>query len=158
VPFYLRTGKRMEAKLAEIVITFREAPHSLFDGGFFGPRPNRLVIRLQPSEELQLHLWAKAPGDDMTLRRVALDLDFEDAYRKRSLDAYERLLCDIFRGQLTLFMRRDELMAAWRWIDPILNAWNSIDDAPRRYNAGTWGPAAASALLSRDGAAWSEEL
>ncbi len=158
VPFYLRTGKRMESKVAEIVITFREAPHSLFQGPFAGHRPNRLVIRLQPSEELQLHLWAKAPGDDMALRRVVLDLDFADAYRKRSLDAYERLLCDIFRGQLTLFMRRDELMAAWRWVDPILAAWNSIEDEPRQYNAGTWGPAAASALLSRDDAAWSEEL
>ncbi|WP_435103999.1 glucose-6-phosphate dehydrogenase [Arhodomonas sp. AD133] len=157
VPFYLRTGKRLQERLAEIVINFRQVPHSIFDGVYGASQPNRLVIRLQPDEGMKLYIMAKAPGDEMRLRPVSLDLDFAETFKQRQADAYERLLTDVLRGRLTLFMRRDELYAAWEWVEPILEAWENIGDAPKSYTAGTWGPAASSALLSRDGAAWHEE-
>lgn len=157
VPFYLRTGKRMQERVAEVVINFREVPHSIFSDES-PPAPNRLVITLQPTESVQLHLVAKAPGDDMRLRPVTLDLDFRRTFTRRPADAYERLLMDCLRGRLTLFMRRDEVDAAWRWIEPILDAWEQHGDAPKRYTAGTWGPAASSALIGRYGHAWHEEI
>ncbi|MDK2123951.1 glucose-6-phosphate dehydrogenase [Chitinimonas sp. DQS-5] len=157
VPFYLRTGKRMQERLAEIVINFREVPHSIFGRPAGVQTGNRLVIQLQPEESVKMHLLAKEPGDRMKLRPVFLDLDFDDAFKTRRPDAYERLLTDVIRGRLTLFMRRDELDAAWRWVEPILDAWEASEDAPKPYTAGTWGPAASSALLSRDGYCWHEE-
>ncbi|AKU11169.1 glucose-6-phosphate 1-dehydrogenase [Azoarcus sp. CIB] len=157
VPFYLRTGKRMQERLAEIVVNFRDVPHALFPS-LSGERvPNRLVIRLQPDEGLELHLMAKVPGDEMRLRPVALNLDFADTYHGRQWDAYERLLMDVIRGKLTLFMRRDELDAAWRWVEPILDGWEQDSTPPRPYTAGTWGPAASSALVGRDGLAWRQD-
>lgn len=157
VPFYLRTGKRMQERVAEVVINFRAVPHSIF-GDAALPAPNRLVITLQPRESVQLHLMSKAPGDDMRLRPVTLDLDFQRTFTRRPADAYERLLMDCLRGRLTLFMRRDEVDAAWRWIEPILEAWEQHGTAPKRYTAGTWGPAASSALIGRGGHAWHEEI
>jgi glucose-6-phosphate 1-dehydrogenase len=157
VPFYLRTGKRMQERLAEVVVNFRDVPHALFPSVSGERVPNRLVIRLQPDEGLQLHLMAKVPGDEMRLRPVALNLDFAETYHGRQWDAYERLLMDVIRGKLTLFMRRDELDAAWRWIEPILEAWEQDPSPPRPYTAGTWGPAASSALVSRDGLEWRQD-
>ncbi|MBV8468105.1 MAG: glucose-6-phosphate dehydrogenase [Burkholderiales bacterium] len=157
VPFYLRTGKRMQERLAEIVINFREVPHSIFAMPPESQTANRLVIRLQPEESVKLYLLAKQPGDRMKLRSVHLDLDFDETFKTRRLDAYERLLMDVIRGQLTLFMRRDELDEAWKWVEPILDNWEQSDDTPKTYTAGTWGPAASSALLSRDGFCWHEE-
>lgn len=157
VPFYLRTGKRMQERLAEVVVNFRDVPHALFPSVSGEGVPNRLVIRLQPDEGVQLHLMAKVPGDEMRLRPVHLNLDFAETYRDRQWDAYERLLMDVIRGRLTLFMRRDELDAAWRWIEPILAAWSADAAPPKPYTAGTWGPAASSALLGRDGSAWRQE-
>ncbi|PWG64662.1 glucose-6-phosphate dehydrogenase [Sediminicurvatus halobius] len=157
VPFYLRTGKRLQERNAEIVVNFREVPHSIFDVTYGTGLPNKLVIQLQPDEGLRLHLMAKARGDQMRLRPAALDLDFAETFKQRQADAYERLLMDVLRGRLTLFMRRDELYAAWEWIEPILEAWNQAADAPKPYTAGTWGPAASSALLGREGASWHEE-
>ena len=157
VPFYLRTGKRLQARTAEIVINFRNVPHSIFPTSPSGTRGNRLVIQLQPEEELKLFLMAKTPGDEMKLKPVHLNLDFSEHFRTRPMDAYERLLMDVIRGQLTLFMRRDELDAAWRWIEPILHGWQTAGEKPRTYIAGTWGPAASSALVGRDGIAWHEE-
>ncbi len=158
VPFFLRTGKRMQERLAEIVISFRAVPLSLFGGPVALQGANRLVIRLQPEESISLHFLAKEPGDGMRLHPTKLDLDFESTAQKRRADAYERLLLDVIRGQLGLFMRRDELTAAWRWVEPILECWERNGEAPKSYTAGTWGPAASSALLSRDGASWHEEL
>ncbi|MGD8709299.1 MAG: glucose-6-phosphate dehydrogenase [Ectothiorhodospiraceae bacterium] len=157
VPFYLRTGKRLQERLAEIVVNFREVPHSIFDGAYGASQPNRLVIRLQPDEGMRLYIMAKARGDQMRLRPVSLNLDFAETFKQRQADAYERLLMDVLRGRLTLFMRRDELYAAWQWVEPILDAWNSVADEPKPYTAGTWGPAASSALLGRDGSSWHEE-
>jgi glucose-6-phosphate 1-dehydrogenase len=158
VPFYLRTGKRLQKKLAEIVVTFDEVPHAIFDRPNSALARNRLVIQLQPEEEITLTILAKTPGEGMRLQPVDLNLSFAEAFKQPQVDAYERLLMDVLRGNLTLFMRRDELDAAWQWIDPIHAAWKEYDVRPRPYIAGTWGPAASSALISRDGLAWSEEL
>jgi glucose-6-phosphate 1-dehydrogenase len=157
VPFYLRTGKRMQDRLAEIVITFRTVPHSIFDDSTGTPPNNQLVIRLQPDDGLELEVNTKRPGDGMVLSPMALNLAFGGGDSPRRLDAYERLLIDVRRGRLSLFVRRDELEAAWTWIEPILHAWAQMPDAPKPYTAGTWGPAASSALTGRDGSAWHEE-
>jgi len=157
VPFFLRTGKRMPDKLAEIVINFRPVPHPIFGEATHGGRANRLIIRMQPDESMRLYLVAKQPGEAMTLQPVNLNLDFAESSRDRRLEAYERLLLDAIRGKLTLFVRRDEQEAAWRWVEPILEHWSASEDRPKFYTAGSWGPAASSALLSRDGLAWNEE-
>ena len=157
VPFYLRTGKRMADQLAEIVVRFKAVPHSIFTQGSTPAQPNCLVIRLQPDEGLQLNLMAKTPGDGMRLKPVELELDFRATFKMPRMEAYERLLLDVLRGQLTLFMRSDELEAAWEWVEPILNYWDQQETEPLPYASGTWGPAAASALIGRDGLQWREE-
>lgn len=157
VPFYLRTGKRMPERLAEIVINFRQVPHAILPTTSESGAGNKLVLQLQPDESLKLYLMAKVPGDEMRGRPVHLNLDFGDAFQTRQWDAYERLLMDVIRGKLTLFMRRDELDAAWRWVEPILDAWEAQGDRPKSYTAGTWGPAASSGLVVRDGFSWPEE-
>jgi len=156
VPFYLRTGKRMQERMSEIVINFRAVPHAILPGNDAG-NVNRLVIRLQPDEGIELHVLAKVPGADMRVKPVKLDLDFAETFKTRQWDAYERLLMDVISGNLTLFMRRDELDAAWHWIDPIHSAWATQSDPPKPYSAGTWGPTASSALIVRDGLCWKEE-
>ena len=157
VPFYLRTGKRMADQLAEIVVRFKKIPHSIFARPNSSFQSNSLIISLQPDEGLQMNLMAKTPGDGMRLRPVELELDFRETFKMPRMDAYERLLLDVLRGQLTLFMRSDELEAAWEWVEPILEHWEQEGDDPLPYTAGTWGPAAASALISRDGLQWREE-
>ncbi len=158
VPFYLRTGKRLQERVTEIVVTFEDVPHSIFDiGGSHGRAPNRLVIRLQPQESITLTIQAKVPGETMRLKPVNLALDLAGTFKEQRLDAYERLLTDVVKGNLTLFMRRDELDAAWRWIDPIREGWAQHDERIKTYVAGSWGPAASSALISRDGFAWQDE-
>ena len=102
-------------------------------------------------------MMAKVPGDEMVLKPVHLNLDFSEQFKTRPMDAYERLLMDVVRGKLTLFMRGDELESAWRWIQPILDTWENGGEAPRPYTAGSWGPAAASALVARDNTIWPEE-
>ena len=138
-------------------MTFDEVPHSIFEAQSGRQPPNRLVIRLQPDECITLRILAKHPGEAMRLRPVDLALDLGHSFKARPLDAYERLLGDAIQGNLTLFMRRDEVDAAWRWIDPIRAAWDADDAGPRGYAAGTWGPAAASSLIARDGFAWHDE-
>lgn len=157
VPFYLRTGKRMADQLAEIVVRFKSVPHSIFTQNSSGNTPNCLVIRLQPDEGLHMNLMAKTPGDGMRLKPVELELDFREQLKTPRMEAYERLLLDVLRGQLTLFMRSDELEAAWEWVEPILAYWEQEESDPIPYSAGTWGPAAASALIGRDGLQWREE-
>jgi glucose-6-phosphate 1-dehydrogenase len=158
VPFYLRTGKRMATRVSEIVIQFRNIPHSMFDHAQGAPRPNQLVIRLQPDEGVKLFLMIKDPGPGgMRLRQVPLNLSFAETFNERTPEAYERLLLDVIRGNQTLFMRRDELEAAWSWVDPIRQAWDTGTDAPQPYTAGTWGPTGAIALIERDGRTWHED-
>ncbi len=156
VPIFLRTGKRMAERRSEIVIEFADLPFMLFPDA---PRQpvNRLMIRLQPEEHVQLQMMAKEPGSGMRLRPVSLNLDLESAFAGRRAEAYERLLMDVIKGRLTHFMRRDELEAAWTWVEPILNGWQLLNEKPKAYTAGTWGPAASSALMARENAAWVEE-
>ncbi len=157
VPFYLRTGKRMADRLAEIVVRFKHIPHSIFNQPTSSFQPNSLVIRLQPDEGLSLNLMAKTPGDSMRLKQAELELDFREQFKAPRMEAYERLLLDVLRGQLTLFMRGDELEAAWEWVEPILDHWEQDETTPAPYASGTWGPAASSALIGRDGLQWREE-
>jgi glucose-6-phosphate 1-dehydrogenase len=157
VPFYLRTGKRLPSRVSEIVVTFRHVPHSIFEG-VSELAPNRLVLRLQPDESVTLWLMNKVPGPGgLRLRHVPMDLSFAEAFGGRQADAYERLLMDVVRGNPMLFMRRDEVEAAWKWIDPIRAAWESASESPKPYTAGTWGPSAAVALIERDGRTWHED-
>ncbi len=158
VPFYIRTGKRMAAKLSEIVIQFRRIPHSIFGNLDVPPAPNKLVIRLQPDEGVKLFMMIKDPGrGDIRLHEVSLNLFFAQTFEDRMPEAYERLLLDVIRGNQALFMRRDELEAAWKWVDPIREAWDSSSGSPQPYIAGTWGPTGSVALIERDGRTWHEE-
>jgi glucose-6-phosphate 1-dehydrogenase len=158
-PFYLRTGKRMAARQSEIIINFKSVPHSIFGDATRQMMPNRLVLRLQPNEAMRLHLMAKEPGPGgMRLNSVALNLAYADTFEARYPDAYERLLMDVVRGNATLFMRRDEVEAAWEWIDPMLQSWQARNDQPKPYNAGSWGPSASIAMIERDGRTWAEDV
>jgi glucose-6-phosphate 1-dehydrogenase len=158
VPFYLRTGKRLPARVSEIVVAFRAIPHSIFPDSAGTIEQNRLIMRLQPDEGVKLLLMIKDPGPGgMRLRYVPLDMSFAEAFGARSPDAYERLILDVIRGNQTLFMRRDEVEAAWAWIDPIAEAWERSGEAPKPYTAGTWGPTASVALIERDGRTWYED-
>jgi len=158
VPFYLRTGKRLSKRMSEIVIAFRPIPHSIFEPSAGDVVANRLVIRLQPDEGVKLYLMVKDPGPGgMRLKQIPLDMSFAKAFGNRNPDAYERLLMDVIRGNATLFMRRDEVEAAWRWIDPILSAWQDNGDRPKPYTSGTWGPSASVAMIERDGRTWVDE-
>ncbi len=158
-PFYLRTGKRLRARTSEIAITFKEPPHSIFDDAK-GWRENVLIIRLQPNEGMNLMVMIKEPGPGgMRLMQVPLDMTFADALgagAEEVPDAYERLIMDVIRGNQTLFMRGDEVEAAWAWADPVIQGWESRGDRPQGYDAGSSGPEDALMLMHRDGRRWRE--
>ncbi len=155
VPFYLRTGKRLKQKYSEIVIQFKEVPYSIFPELTDSHDANRLSIRLQPDEGVKLSVMLKDPGPGgFQLRPVSLDLSFADASGARYPDAYERLLVEVIRGNPALFMRRDEVEAAWRWIDDIIAGWETANQPVEGYVAGTWGPTESSLMLDRDERAW----
>jgi glucose-6-phosphate 1-dehydrogenase len=157
VPFYLRTGKRLATRVSEIVIEFKQIPHSIFEESAGNITANQLVIRLQPDEGVKQFIMIKDPGPGgMRLRQIPLDMSFAQSFDGRAPDAYERLIMDVVRGNQTLFMRRDEVEAAWDWIDPILNAWQENRQEAQGYTAGTWGPSASIALVERDGRTWHE--
>lgn len=160
IPFYLRTGKRLSERRSEIVIQFKSAPHNIFAERGGKLKANRLVIRLQPEEYVRLQVMAKEPGldrDGVVLREVPLDLSLSQAFSKtRKRIAYERLLLDLIDGDPTLFVRRDEVEAQWRWVDAIRAVWADIDMVPKNYGSGSWGPSAAIALTERDGVSWHE--
>ncbi len=157
VPFYLRTGKRMAARMSEIVINFRPVPHSIFGEAAGKTINNKLVLRLQPDESVKQWIMIKDPGPGgMRLKHVPLDMSFADNFDERSPDAYERLLLDVIRGNQTLFMRRDEVEEAWRWIDPILQAWTDTAQPVRNYPAGSWGPSQSIAMIERDQRTWND--
>ncbi|KTR83317.1 glucose-6-phosphate dehydrogenase [Novosphingobium barchaimii] len=160
VPFYLRTGKRLPNRTTEIVVQFKPVPHSIFSGRGAKTVPNRLVIGIQPSEDIQLSLMAKVPGldrDGLRLRPVPLDIAMPEAFSgpQRRI-AYERLLLDLIEGDQTLFVRRDEVEAQWDWIDKVRALWEEQGLEPKTYTAGSWGPSAAIALAERDGVTWHE--
>jgi glucose-6-phosphate 1-dehydrogenase len=161
VPFYLRTGKRLPSRESEIVIQFREVPHSIFAGAEL--KANRLTIRLQPEEEIGLLLMNKTPSlEGLELRPLGLNLSLDNAFgqsnggAKRRRIAYERLLLEALNNNSTLFVRRDESEAAWTWIDGIAEAWRRSGSNPTPYAAGSWGPAGAFALTERNGHSWFE--
>ncbi len=153
VPFYLRTGKRMGERRSEIVIQFKPVPHSIF--GEREPQPNRLVIRLQPDEAVRLFLQIKEPGPGgLRIKSLPLNLSYAENFTLRYPDAYERLLMDVVRGNLALFMRRDEVEAAWAWVDGIIAAWAETETKPEPYAAGSDGPVSSALLMDRDGRQW----
>ncbi len=162
VPFYIRTGKRLAARDAHIVVNFRPAPHAIF--GAPAGAANRLVINLQPKDGLELHLMAQGQDNRQAARSAAhhltpvqLDLDFDKRFGSERVGAYERLLLDVIDGRLNLFVRSDEQEEAWRWVEPLLHHWRGNPTGLRPYAAGTWGPSASSAMIARDGYCWSEE-
>ncbi|WP_299280710.1 glucose-6-phosphate dehydrogenase [uncultured Tateyamaria sp.] len=155
-PFYLRTGKRLKARSSEITIVFKELNHSIF--GEAGDHRNELSIRLQPNEGIELGVTIKEPGPGgMRLINVPLDMSFAQALgadAEDPPDAYERLIMDVIRGNQTLFMRGDEVEAAWAWTDPIINGWDARGDVPKTYESGSEGPVDAVQLLARDTRVW----
>ena len=155
VPFYVRTGKRMETRASEIVVRFKPLPHMIFPDQAHTVVANQLILRLQPAEGIRLVLMTKTPGPGgIRLRAAALNLGFAETFKEPLPDAYERLLLDVAKGNQTLFMSRHEVEEAWKWVDPILASWNATDRTPARYAAGSWGPSSAVGLIERDGRSW----
>lgn len=155
VPFYLRTGKRLPERYSEIMVQFRPVPHQIFPDQGTELHNNKLIIRLQPDESIKLEMITKVPGPGgYRLKPVHLNLSLSEAFEDRTPDAYERLLMDVVRGNPTLFMRSDEVEAAWVWTESILKGWSDNKQKPKPYIAGSWGPADASALMARDGRRW----
>jgi glucose-6-phosphate 1-dehydrogenase len=155
VPFYLRTGKRMKERFAEIVIQYKDVGHRAYAESAGVTTPNRLVIRLQPEESIKIIMTSKTLGKhEMSLSPVVLNLNLGDAYKDYLNDAYKRLMLDAASNDPSLFIHRAEVDAAWAWIDPIIEAWQRPENKPVGYMAGSWGPIAASQLLSSDGRTW----
>lgn len=160
VPFYIRTGKRLPEKLSQIIIHFKPAPHYIFDPDQKHLANNKLIIRLQPDEGMSLQILTKDQGLDkgMRLRQGPLELTFSETFETdRIPDAYERLLWEVMKGNQYLFVRRDEVEHAWQWVDQIIRNWDDSGQPPKRYAAGTWGPVASIAMITRDGRSWYED-
>ena len=159
VPFYLRTGKGMATKRSEVVINFKQLPHNTFADSYRNLPANKLVIRLQPDEGVEIEMLNKVPGigKGVKLQRTLLDLSFSDAFKgERIADAYERLMLETMNGNQALFIHRDEVERSWKWIDSIQEAWKQCNEPEKSYPAGSWGPVASVALLARDGREWEE--
>ncbi|MCX7100455.1 MAG: glucose-6-phosphate dehydrogenase [Methylobacter sp.] len=159
VPFYLRTGKRMTYKRTEIVVNFKQLPHNIFKESFAELPSNKLIIHLQPNEGVEIQILNKIPGIDenIKLQKTKLDLSFFDTFKNSKIfGGYEKLVLEAMRGNPTLFLSREEIEQAWTWVDSIQDAWAHLDAAPKSYPAGTWGPADADELITRDQRAWEE--
>ena len=159
VPFYLRTGKRMQDKRTEIVINFKRLPHNIFKDSFHEVPANKLVIHLQSKEGIDIQMLNKVPGIDgsIKLQKTKLDLSFSETFKdKKVFGGYERLILEAMRGNPTLFLSREEIEQAWIWIDSIQEAWAHQCEDPKPYPAGSWGPVASVALLALDGRSWEE--
>jgi glucose-6-phosphate 1-dehydrogenase len=155
VPFYLRTGKRLAARVTEVSMQFQGVPHLPFaPAEARGLHPNSLMLRIQPDEGIGLEFGAKVPGQGFTVRSVAMHFEYAEAFSQQPRDGYERLLLDALVGDPTLFIRSDEAESAWRVCEPILDAWAEGTDALARYPSGSWGPREAARLLERDGRRW----
>ena len=154
VPFYVRTGKRLPAKMTEIAIQFKEVPHLLFRKTAVEELdPNVLVVRIQPNEGISLTFAAKVPGPEVNVRTVDMEFDYEQDFGSGTPEAYERLLLDCMLGDATLFTRSDEIEEAWEIMQPILDFWTR-GGRPGHYDSGSWGPPGADELLGRDGRSW----
>jgi glucose-6-phosphate 1-dehydrogenase len=159
VPFYLRTGKRMPVKHSEIVVQFKPQAHNIFKDSHVDLPANKLTIRLQPDEGVELQMMNKIPGiaSQMHIQENKLDLSFSETYEnQRVVDAYERLMLEVINGNQSLFVSRDEVEAAWTWADSIIEAWKTSNEAPKAYPAGTWGPVASLSMIARDDRQWVE--
>jgi glucose-6-phosphate 1-dehydrogenase len=159
VPFYLRTGKRMPKKHSEIVVHFKEQAHNIFKDSYSDLPANKLTIRLQPDEGVELQMMNKIPGiaSQMRIQENKLDLSFSDTYNdERVVDAYERLMLEVLNGNQSLFVSRDEVEAAWIWADSIIEAWETTNESPKPYPAGSWGPVSSISLIARDDRQWVE--
>jgi glucose-6-phosphate 1-dehydrogenase len=159
VPFYLRTGKRMPKKHSEIVVHFKQQPHNIFKESYSDLPANKLTIRLQPDEGVELQMMNKIPGiaSQMYIQENKLDLSFSDTYHdERVVDAYERLMLEVLNGNQSLFVSRDEVEAAWTWADSIIDAWKITNEKPKPYAAGSWGPVSSISLIARDDRQWVE--
>ena len=157
VPFYLRTGKRMSEKMTEIVITYKDLPHNVFSGKT--QKANRLVIRLQPNEGIEMHMVSKKQTlrNKMALVNQVLNLDFlGSSEMDRIPEAYERLFLDAINGDQSLFVGREEIEESWRWCDALIEAWHKQESEVRSYPAGSWGPAKSELLIEKDGRSWHE--
>jgi glucose-6-phosphate 1-dehydrogenase len=155
VPFYVRAGKRMPTRVTEVVVQLTEVPDVLFARmACTQVTPNRLTIRVQPNEGVEILMTAKEPGPTMEVKPVRMHFDYAEAFGKDIPDAYERLLLNAMLGDASLFARDDEVEAAWQLITPMLDAWKADSVQPKPYYAGTWGPEAANALLEEDGRCW----
>ena len=148
VPIYLRTGKRLARKITEIAVTLKPVPHLAFDQqGSVGVQPNQLIMTMQPNEGVSISLGAKIPGSRMRIRPVNMEFLYGTAFLSQSPEAYERLITDAMRGDATLFTRADEVIAQWRIIDPVLQAWGNDPGPLPKYPAGSSGPEEANAIL-----------
>jgi len=159
VPFYLRTGKRLPTKCSEVVVYFKNPALNLFKESWQELPQNKLTIRLQPDEGVDIQILNKVPGLDHKhkLQTTKLDLSFSETFNQSHVaDAYERLLLETMRGIQALFVRRDEVEEAWKWVDSIMEAWAADNEPPKPYQAGTWGPVASVAMITRDGRSWNE--
>ncbi len=158
MPIYLRTGKRLRCRHSEVLIQFRDAPIHLFKPSGGHAQRNRLVISLQPQEAIQFFVNSKSPGKGLGLHPIALNMDFCEYSQSRRWSAYERLLLDVLEGDLTLFLKAEEVEAAWRWIDPIIEGWEKYMPKPDGYFSGSWGPASSDQLIARDGFIWNNPI
>ncbi|MGP1871470.1 MAG: glucose-6-phosphate dehydrogenase [Arsenophonus sp.] len=159
VPFYLRTGKRLFSKYSEIVVYFKKPALNIFFDSYKDLQQNKLTIRLQPDEGIDIEILNKVPGLEHKhhLQMTKLDLSFSKTFNQIHLaDAYERLLLEVMRGIQVLFVRRDEIEEAWKWVDSIIDAWSKNDELPKPYQAGTWGPDASDVMINKDGRSWNE--
>lgn len=159
VPFYLRTGKRLATKSSEISVHFKAQPHNIFRSSYAELPANKLTLRLEPDEGIELQMVNKVPGitEFSRIQKNTLDLSFSEAYRDiRIVDAYERLLLAVMSGNQSLFVRRDEVEQAWLWVDRIIEAWQEQGDIPDSYPAGSWGPNSSISLIARDHRQWEE--
>lgn len=158
VPFYIRSGKRLPKRVTDIAISFNAPPHSLFTqetrSGLKPPRPNLLILRIQPEEGISLRFLSKSPGSGMKLRPVSMDFNYGTSFGERSPSAYETLLLDAMAGDPTLYTRQDMVEASWAVVQPILDVWQQKKFDFPNYDSGSWGPAAADEMLARQGHIW----
>jgi glucose-6-phosphate 1-dehydrogenase len=159
VPFYVRTGKRLQARATEVAMVFQRVPHLPFTAPLSRELgPNVLVMRIQPDEGISIRFGAKVPGPALRVRTVTMHFDYLSGFGGVGADAYERLLVDAMAGDPTLFIRSDEVRQAWRIVTPILEAWQDRSSPLSRYEAGTWGPREANRLIEVDGRSWIEPI